>query len=111
MSDGLAIGHCMAELAAEKAGKAWQAAAFYAFKRHAMKHQFFTTEEVRASNPDIPAPPDDRAWGSVALRARRENIVAGSGWVRGTNRSGHGRLVTRWYSSVYKPEVSDGRNA
>ena len=109
MNDGLAIGHAMAEVAADNAGEEWKAAAFYAFKRHAMKHQFFTTEEVRAANPDMPPPPDDRAWGSIALRAKREGVVVGSSWVRATSRSVHGMVVTQWFSKVYTPsEPSNG---
>ena len=108
--NGLAIGHAMADLAANKAGKEWQAEAFYAFKLHAMKHQFFTTEEVRAANPDIPPPPDERAWGSVALRAKRENLVVGSEWVRANSRTVHGMVVTRWHSNIYRPEQGAGHD-
>jgi len=104
MSPGLTLGHKMAEVAADNAGAKWKERAFNAFKMYATEHQFFITEEVRASNPDIPAPPDDRAWGSIALRAGREGIVRGNGWVRGINRSGHGRLVTQWNSLIYKPK-------
>ena len=108
--EGLSIGHAMAEVAADNAGAEWKAAAFYAFKRHAMKHLHFTTEEVRAANPDIPPPPDDRAWGSIALKAKREKIVIGSGWVRANSRTVHGMVVTKWYSTVYSPEMHDGSN-
>lgn len=112
MNDGLDLGHAMAEVAADKAGKFWKEAAFYAFKRHATKHSHFTTEDVRAANPDLPPPPDDRAWGSIALRAGREGMVVGSGWVRSSNRSAHGRVVTMWQSMIIKPTESlDGSNA
>lgn len=100
MHEGLDLGHAMAEVAAKNAGELWKEEAFYAFKRYAIKHPYFTTEEVRAANPDIPPPPDDRAWGSIALRAKREGIVVGYGWVRANSRTVHGMVVTKWRSNV-----------
>jgi hypothetical protein len=112
MNEGLIIGHAMAEVAANNAGELWKKEAFYAFKQYAMQHSHFTTEEVRAANPDLPPPPDDRAWGSIALRAGREGMVVGSGWVRSSNRSAHGRVVTMWQSLIFKPtELIDGNDA
>lgn len=109
--EGLSIGHAMAEVAADNAGAEWKAAAYLAFKLHAMRHLHFTTEEVRAANPDLPPPPDDRAWGSIALKAKREKIVIGSGWVRANSRTVHGMVVTKWYSTIYNNGVNDGSYA
>lgn len=111
MHEGLSIGHAMAEVAADNAGEFWKEEAFYAFKQYAMTHSHFTTEEVRAANPDMPPPPDDRAWGSIALRAKREGVVVGSGWVRANSRTVHGMVVTMWQSMILKPtESSYGSN-
>jgi hypothetical protein len=64
MSDheGLAIGHSMAEVAADNAGEAWKAEAYAAFRRHA------------------------------------------------TNRSTHGRLITKWRSTIYRGKDESNNN-
>jgi hypothetical protein len=98
--EGLERGHQMASLAADRAGEDWKAIALEAFRLHAKKHQKFTTEEVRAAFPDLPSPPDMRAWGQVALLARREGYVIGSGWIRAESRKVHGMVVTHWQSKI-----------
>ena len=98
--EGLQIGHRMAEVAADHAGEEWKEMAFEAFKRHAMLHSTFTTEQVRRWNPDIPVPPDGRAWGQIALRAKKEKVVSADSWVRADNRSVHGMAVTLWRSNI-----------
>jgi hypothetical protein len=100
--EGLALGHTMAEIAASNAGEEWRAAAYAAFREHAINHQLFTTEEVRKANTDMPFPPDDRAWGAIALQAKRDNIVVADSWVRATSRSVHGMVVTKWRSLIYR---------
>jgi hypothetical protein len=100
--EGLALGHAMADLAADNAGEVWKAEAYTAFREHAIKHPLFTTEEVRKANTNMPLPPDDRAWGSIALQAKRDNIVVADSWVRATSRSVHGMVVTKWRSLIYR---------
>ena len=95
----LALGHEMAELAGDNAGENWKEVAFAAFANHARKHKFFTTEEVRQNNPDLPAPPDTRAWGVVARRAVKEGVVVSAGWTRAKSMTVHGMVVTRWEST------------
>jgi hypothetical protein len=92
----LELGHAMAELAADHAGEEWKEAAFAAFCRHAERHQTFTTEDVRDANPGLGQPPDLRAWGQVALRAKREKIVKSKGWVSAKAMNVHGNAVTLW---------------
>lgn len=112
MNEGLIIGHAMAEVAANNAGELWKEEAFYAFKQYAMQHSHFTTEEVRAANPDLPPPPDERAWGSIALRAKRDGVVVSAGWVRATSRTVHGMVITMWQSLIFKPTgLIDGNDA
>lgn len=94
--DGLAIGHGMAEVAADKAGDTWKERAYAAFVDYANSHDAFTTEEVRQSAVGLGSPPDDRAWGQVALRAKREGVVKSVGWVRANSKSVHGMVVTQW---------------
>jgi len=100
MNKGLAIGHEKAEIAADHAGQEWKDLAFEAFKNYAKKHRYFTTELVRLNSKHVPIPPDKRAWGHVALRAKREEIVIGDGWTRASSSSVHGMVVTRWLSLI-----------
>ena len=80
--EGLALGHVMADLAADNAGEAWKAEAYAVFREYAIKNELFTTEQVRKFNTDMDSPPDERAWGSIALQAKRDNIVVADSWVR-----------------------------
>jgi len=98
--EGLAIGHTMADLAADNAGSDWREAALTAFENHARQHTRFTTEEVRLASTDVPAPPDMRAWGAVARAACRAGIVESDGWVRANSRTVHGMVVTSWRSKI-----------
>lgn len=100
--EGLALGHEAAEAAADNAGLEWREAALNAFKAYAKTHEFFTTEEVRLTHPNMPTPPDSRAWGAIPRQAQKENIIEGVGWVRANDRNVHGRLITRWRSKIYQ---------
>ena len=101
MHEGLNIGHAMADVAANNAGDEWKEVAFDAFKQYARRHSTFTTEQVRLASPDVRPPPDARAWGQVALRAKREGIVVGAGWVRAESPRVHGMVVTQWQSKSF----------
>ena len=96
----LEIGHEMAERAADHAGEEWKEIAFNAFRRHAEKHWEFLTEDVRRANPDLPPPPDTRAWGQVALRAKREGIVRALGYAQTSSKTAHGCPATKWESML-----------
>lgn len=99
---GLEIGHAKAKQAADHAGETWQKKALEAFTAFARKNKSFKTEDVRNANPDIPPPPDKRAWGQVALEARRKQIIVGGGFVRAESKSVHGMVVTLWTSKIYQ---------
>lgn len=101
MNEGLQIGHAMAEAAADNAGENWKHMAYNAFVKHAKNHEFFVTEDVRNDNSDIPPPPDKRAWGHIALIARREEIVSSHSLVRSKSRICHGRILTLWRSNIF----------
>jgi hypothetical protein len=100
--EGLALGHTMAEVAADRAGERWQDEAYEAFRQFALRNELFTTETVRSAFPDMDAPPDSRAWGAVALRAKRNNVVVADGWVRAESRTVHGMVVTAWRSKIFQ---------
>jgi hypothetical protein len=92
---GLELGHAAAERAADHAGDDWKDRAYAAFVSFSRSHKQFTTEDVRdASN--VGEPPDLRAWGSVALRAKRKGIVRAAGWVSAKALNVHGNAVTLW---------------
>lgn len=98
--EGLSLGHDMAQIAADKAGEGWKEQAYAVFVNYAKNHETFTTEEVRQSANDLGSPPDARAWGQVALRAKREGVVQAVGWVRANSKSVHGMVVTQWKANA-----------
>ena len=97
---GLALGHHMAEVAAKNAGSAWVSLALEAVRGFALKNKYFTAEQVRAAYPDLPHPPDKRAWGGVLRLAKKEGLIAAHGWVRAESLTVHGMVVTLWESKV-----------
>jgi len=107
MNEGLGIGHVMAELAADNAGKTWKHMAYEAFVNHAKKHQFFLTEDVRKNNSNLPIPPDTRAWGHIARLAKKEKIVSGYSLTRAKNKSVHGMIVTMWRSNIFNKDAAN----
>lgn len=93
---GLFIGHAAAEAAAAHAGEPWKERAYKAFVSYASTHSTFTTEEVRLASPQVEAPPELRAWGQIALRAKRAKVVEFDGWTFAKEKNVHGNAVTQW---------------
>jgi hypothetical protein len=93
---GLELGHEAAEQAADHAGEEWKELAYAAFLAFAAKVGTFTTEDARESATDVPEPPDKRAWGQVALRAKRAGIIKSIGYANAKDRAVHGNVVTLW---------------
>jgi hypothetical protein len=100
-NESLKIGHKMADIAAEHAGEDWQDIAYDAFVAHARKHDKFTVEDVRHANPDLPAPPDARAWGAIPRRGMKDGIVTCLGWTRAKSLTVHGMVVSLWGSNIH----------
>lgn len=98
--EGLEIGHAMADLAGNSAGETWKQLAYDVFVAHAAAHREFTTEDVRRANPELPTPPDNRAWGAIARRAMRDEIIELLCWTRAKNREVHGRVINCWKSNL-----------
>lgn len=112
-NEGLDLGHTMANVAADNADiqhDFWRAQAYMMFIAHAKKNRFFTTEDVRNENPDMPEPPDNRAWGAVALQAKKDNCIRAQGFVRSKNLSVHGSIVTHWMSLIYRGADESNNN-
>lgn len=97
---GLQIGHAMAKIAADHAGDEWKEAAYACFKEFARMNYEFTTEQVREASMHLPPPPDKRAWGFIARKALKENIVTSAGPVRAESKTVHGMYVTLWRSNI-----------
>jgi hypothetical protein len=96
----LELGHKAAELAASNAEyqlHGWKDRAYDAFTTMVARGLPFTTEDVRVANPDIPTPSDQRAWGQVALRAKRAGLVKSVGIAIGNV---HGRYLTQWKAAA-----------
>lgn len=54
----------------------WSNKAYYFFLQYLRSHQIFTTEQVRMASKDfMPEPHDQRAWGPIAARVRREGFI------------------------------------
>lgn len=91
---------------ADRTSPGWQDAALEAFKAYAATHRTFTTEQVRTASPNVPQPPDKRAWGHVARRACKEAIVRKVGMVQAQSPTVH-----CMYVSLYESQVFAGRAA
>lgn len=102
---GTEIGHAKAKQAAAHAGETWQQKAYDAFVAFAKTRSAFKTEDVRSANPDIPPPPDPRAWGAISLMAKRNDIVVGGKPVKAENPRVHGMYVTLWTSKIYQGQI------
>jgi hypothetical protein len=92
---GLELGHAMAEIAADHAGEDWKDRAYSAFLAFAATKKTFITEEAREAC-DVGEPPDRRAWGAIALRAKREGRIKAIGFANAKDRAVHGNVVTLW---------------
>lgn len=69
-------GHEMAQRSADRAGEEWKVTAFRALETFARGRVLpFTIEDVRDGNRDLAQPPDSRAWGAIAMKARREGLI------------------------------------
>lgn len=105
MNKGLDLGHAMADVAMSNAGLDWRLMALEAMRQHALKNKYFTTEEVRRANLDLPEPHEKRAWGGIARIAKKEGFIQADSWVRAESLSVHGMVVTLWESKIYRGEA------
>lgn len=67
---------------ADNATPGWSDAALEYVKHFARAHKEFLAEDVRVLAPllGLPEPPDNRAWGAVIRRARKEGIITPAGY-------------------------------
>ena len=95
---GHEIGIQLADLAADKAGDEWKAAAYDAIVNHAKYYNQFTIEDVRNANLDLPTPPTERAWGGVTIKAKKDKVISKAG----TTSVQNGRMIAVLWSSNIK---------
>lgn len=88
---------------AERESEGWNRMAFEAFVRYvtAVKHPFMT-EDVRcyAEALGMPEPPDKRAWGSVAMRAKKAGLIVSLGYAPQQSVNAHKAPKTLWKANV-----------
>jgi hypothetical protein len=107
LNEGMSLGIKKAVLAGNKAGEVWKQEAYLAFVTYATTHKFFTVEQVRKDLSHVSTPPDKRAWGVIALQAKKHNIVKNAGWTRSLEKNKHGIPVALWQSLVFNTTQKD----
>jgi hypothetical protein len=85
---------------AERVEPGWKDAALHYFRLFAVLNRgtTFLTEDARlyAEGCGLGQPPDKRAWGSVALRAKRDRIVESLGYENTSRGPSHACPRTAW---------------
>lgn len=91
-----------AEDSAEFSMQHWSDLAFAAVKSHAMANLYFTIEDVRAAFPNVPAPPEPRAWGGVTHRAKLAGVMVYDRHVKAQSVTVHRMDVKQWKSLIFQ---------
>lgn len=107
VNEGLSLGIEKAILAGNKAGEQWKQEAYLAFVDYAKTHEYFTVEQVRNDLSYISEPPDKRAWGIIAIQAKKQGIVTNAGWTRSLEKNKHGIPVALWKSCIFDTTTKD----
>lgn len=94
-----------AEAACANAGEEWGTRAYALLVRYARDHELFLIQDVRAcpEAATLAPPPDNRAWGALAMRAVRELVIVAEG-LR------HDRYASQkhiWRSLIAKTSTKD----
>lgn len=86
---------------AERETEGWKAMAFGSFVRYAAAtKEPFMTEDVRwyAEALGVPEPPDNRAWGAVAMRVKKAGLIVSMGYAPQKAVNAHKAPKTVWKS-------------
>lgn len=78
----------------------WSERALAVFIGYAEHHIQFTTEDVVIAAVTLPAPPEKRAWGQIALTAQRRHLVKSVGYTHSKLPHAHARPLTLWRSLI-----------
>ena len=75
----------------------WSDVAFDFLKAYIREHETFMAEDVRSASENVvPAPPDNRAWGSIIVRARKEKLIVANGYGKQKQSNCHSGIATIW---------------
>lgn len=75
----------------------WSEIAYSFLKEFIKNNDEFMVEEVRIASKDIvPEPPSKRAWGSIILKAKKENLVKHIKYNQVQNPSAHMANASVW---------------
>lgn len=75
----------------------WSDTAYKFLRDYMRTHEEFMTEDVRVASMDkITQPPNNKAWGQVMLRARREGLILPVRYVSQKSVSCHGSPKPVW---------------
>ena len=102
MIQGVLFGQEMAKLAADKAGEEWKKKALDAFITYAKTHKQFMTEDVRMNSEHVGNPPDKRAWGHIAVAAKKQGAITKIGFSYSTDAASHPTPMSLWRSEIYE---------
>ena len=82
---------------AEKKDENWGAKAYNFLCEYIKENKEFKAEEVRmASLGHVPIPPSKRAWGSVIVMAKKNNLIIRKGYASVKNPRAHQAICTVW---------------
>lgn len=93
-------GAALAANHADRVSPGWSERALAAFLAYAATHEEFTTEDVIEASANVPAAVEKRAWGQIALAAKRQKIIRNAGYAHSKLDHAHCRPVTRWVSLI-----------
>lgn len=80
----------------------WGDLAFQFFKLYAQAHTLFQTEDVRvwSYKNGLPHAPDGRAWGAIALEAKRAKIIVCDSYANTKVKPAHAAPRAVWKSLI-----------
>lgn len=82
---------------ANRKNEYWSLQAYYFLLQYIRTHNEFMAEEVRAASVgSVPQPPNNRAWGSVFVRAKRSGKIKWKDYKPVTNPKAHCTPATLW---------------
>lgn len=75
----------------------WSNKAYYFLRQFIRSKEIFTIEEVRqASIGYVPEAKEQRAWGAIAARAKKQGLIKRISYAKSTNPKAHCRPVSVW---------------
>jgi len=86
---------------ADQVHENWSDKAYAFLLNFAKTNKRFLVEEVREKSLNyIPFPPSERAWGSIIIKAKNNNIVKAIGFKQVSNPKAHKTPATYWEALI-----------